>query len=217
MKRRSGELSSSSEASSRLPVDARALRCARISRQRSKHLNALKNMPFFDSLEPEAAVGDLRQQSIGGSARKPVRPMPQFNRLGRSGFPGKLAGASLKHVTEGAARVRREVFPRQTCRGLIEAPPGESISRVTGSGFPGKLAGASLKRAVRLTVEHDVTEFPRQTCRGLIEASLAARPRCGRRPGFPGKLAGASLKRSDDPHGVPDRPLVSPANLPGPH
>ena len=121
MKRRSGELSSSSEASLRLPVDARALRCAQISGQRSKRLNALKNMPLFDNLEPEAAVGDLWQEPIGGSARKPVRPMPQFNRLGRLSFPGKLAGASLKLYGRRLPITFFASFPRQTCRGLIEA------------------------------------------------------------------------------------------------
>ena len=85
------------------------------------------------------------------------------------------------------------LFPRQTCRGLIEAGPARREVGSRATCFPGKLAGASLKRgrSARWTRKNEQR--------------------------FPGKLAGASLKPSVIPGkwGITDE--VSPANLPGPH
>ena len=157
-------------------------------------------------------------------------------------FPGKLAGASLKLMTPEREHRIIACFPRQTCRGLIEAGSGGRTARGCTGSFPGKLAGASLKRLDERGLEEFFGVFPRQTCRGLIEAP--GRGHLGRKPppSFPGKLAGASLKQSAlrrRRHGTPpDFPrqtcrglieaysnpgssaistILSPANLPGPH
>ena len=107
------------------------------------------------------------------------------------GFPGKLAGASLKPAFPRHCPSLLDGFPRQTCRGLIEARASRDASSIQTS-FPGKLAGASLKL-------------------GVLPAEVEDRAR------FPGKLAGASLKHQDLPPRGHQALRVSPANLPGPH
>ena len=85
------------------------------------------------------------------------------------------------------------VFPRQQCRGLIEAPLPESMPMVL------------------------QVKFPRQQCRGLIEAQrtddLIQRP--GR--GFRGSNAAASLKLPGHPVACRHAVAVSAAAMPRPH
>ena len=109
------------------------------------------------------------------------------------GFPGEIAGASLKQL-----RVRRQ---RAEAAG----------------GFPGEIAGASLKR-VDLDGETIAQQvIPRRNRRGLIEASIRRREGITRAIRFPGEIAGASLKRDLRVEGHHERGLDSPAKSPGPH
>ena len=85
-------------------------------------------------------------------------------------FPGKFAGASLKHDGAVSARWHLAVIPRQICRGLIEAGP----------------------RGARETPYR--SPIPRQICRGLIEAKISRGMMYSSSITFPGKFAGASLK-----------------------
>ena len=115
-------------------------------------------------------------------------------RAAHHGFPGEIAGASLKpgRKSDTIAASERGI-PRRNRRGLIEA---HSRTRSTISGysrFPGEIAGASLKPEVALR---------------LVDAG-------GGR--FPGEIAGASLKRPVAELHVPPDDLDSPAKSPGPH
>ena len=132
------------------------------------------------------------------------------------------------------------IFPRQTCRGLIEAGLSAARPARRPAPFPGKLAGASLKLRWWLRLAEIEAPFPGKLAGaslklwsqipwwfsgpafpGKLAGASLKRP-CGRargrraRSSFPGKLAGASLK----PELADLRELVgelSPANLPGPH
>ncbi len=60
-------------------------------------------------------------------------------------FPGSNAGASLKRIEQvGTAQVGTD-FPRQQCRGLIEATEKPHLPLKQNGTFPGSNAGASLK------------------------------------------------------------------------
>ena len=65
---------------------------------------------------------------------------------GGGGFPGEIAGASLKH------------------------DPVEVLAREGDGGFPGEIAGASLKPFGSGPAERANAELPRRNRRGLIEA-----------------------------------------------
>ena len=60
-------------------------------------------------------------------------------------FPGRHAGASLKRAPGTHCRRPRRGFPRQTRRGLIEAPRLAGGLPDLRAAFPGRHAGASLK------------------------------------------------------------------------
>ena len=116
---------------------------------------------------------------------------------GSRAFPGKFAGASLKHfycpnASLGSRSIPRQIcrgliealdspidddprwiIPRQICRGLIEAPRAKSNQPPHPPAFPGKFAGASLKRLHRGYRAAHPSAIPRQICRGLIEADKA--------------------------------------------
>ena len=82
-------------------------------------------------------------------------------------------------------------FPRQICRGLIEAAE-RGAHRAGVSAFPRQICRGLIEAEFRDPFRQ---RFPRQICRGLIEASI------------PATLPHPLLK-----------PLgISPADLPGPH
>ena len=131
-------------------------------------------------------------------------------------------------------------FPRQTCRGLIEAGRPGPARKPEARAFPGKLAGASLKRqrvrrgaspppafpgklagASLKLVGHVLSSglggaFPGKLAGASLKPRHPRGPRAARRP-FPGKLAGASLKQWLSDHWPAGGEWLSPANLPGPH
>ena len=108
-------------------------------------------------------------------------------------FPGKLAGASLKRVDALVVSVHLPIFPRQTCRGLIEALQRHDAAGGVDKAFPGKLAGASLKLGSTLTSSPSSIAFPGKLAGASLKHRAAHGPQLCVDP-FPGKLAGASLK-----------------------
>ena len=212
MKHRSGGPSSSSEAPPSLPAAVRALRCTRIAGQRSKRHNPLRDSRSLTTRKPKPAAAHRRSKPLGGSGRKPERPMPEFSRLGRRDFPGRFAGASLKLICVVGFASVASPFPRQIRRGLIEASshssdPGSAVvvRRLSSSErFPRQI------RRGLIEAKDAIHRFPRQIRRGLIEA-----PPFGR--DFPGRFAGASLKRPPAALSSVFLGDISPADSPGPH
>ena len=76
---------------------------------------------------------------LAGASLKPTAL--DANSLASTGFPGKLAGASLKQRRCRREPVGGRLFPRQTCRGLIEAvagrPPMSDVGNVSPANLPG--------------------------------------------------------------------------------
>ena len=87
------------------------------------------------------------------------------------GFPGEIAGASLKRAAYLARGKVPETIPRRNRRGLIEARPGERSGRGRLAEFPGEIAGASLKRLADHGPHPPARRIPRRNRRGLIEAA----------------------------------------------
>ncbi len=86
-------------------------------------------------------------------------------------------------------------FPRQQCRGLIEAAARKKTECRISRTFPGSNAGASLKLGEAPKNTKTLLDFPRQQCRGLIEARNCRRSDFFTVDTFPGSNAGASLKQ----------------------
>lgn len=115
MRRPSGELSSSNrqtKAVFRLPGGVRGLRFTRIAGQRSKCSNMLIRSRSLTIRKPEPAADRRQVKRDFTSARKPARPVPEFNRLERRAIPGEFAGASLKHRREAARSLLGPDHPR---------------------------------------------------------------------------------------------------------
>ena len=192
MKRRNGELSSSSEAHSRLPAAARALKCTRFAGQRSKRRNALRNVRSLTTRKPEPAAAPSHIRRLGGSARKSARPMPKFNRLERRKFPGEFAGASLKPIFSNFSIMFCSAIPRRIRRGLIEAGSHSWCRSVRRLPIPRRIRRGLIEAEVLVELRAPLDGIPRRIRRGLIEA-------------------GPRMHVLDDFH------ENSPANSPGPH
>ena len=92
------------------------------------------------------------------------------------GFPGEIAGASLKHAVRGAGRRRRDGFPGEIAGASLKRADRRVGDARRPRRFPGEIAGASLKRP-RGPVDHvHQGGIPRRNRRGLIEARYAEQP-----------------------------------------
>ena len=137
-----------------------------------------------------------------------------------SGFPGGIAGASLKPSHHRTERIPRRRFPRRNRRGLIEAAKFVgAFNPLNSLGFPrrnrrGLIEAARIphrRRKVR-------RRFPRRNRRGLIEASTPGRTSPSRSTWFPRRnRRGLIEAEASETFGPCSHVGVSPAESPGPH
>ena len=133
-----------------------------------------------------------------------------------AGFPGEIAGASLKHellvdLVEGF-----HGFPGEIAGASLKQATGHAILRGRAR-FPGEIAGASLKPSFAVRPLSSLKGIPRRNRRGLIEALKLTISLVDPYTGFPGEIAGASLKLFLFCPPIADTLKDSPAKSPGPH
>ena len=101
--------------------------------------------------------------------------------LAALGFPGEIAGASLKRGRPtGIGTARRRRFPGEIAGASLKRDLPVVDERPE-AGFPGEIAGASLKLHQPALDQRTERSIPRRNRRGLIEADRWGTS-CGRAP-----------------------------------
>ena len=95
-------------------------------------------------------------------------------------FPGRIAGASLKHRGGGGLPHRaRQPFPGRIAGASLKRGHLSAGRHRPARAFPGRIAGASLKLRLGARPGRTRQAFPRQNRRGLIEAPPRSRRSAG--------------------------------------
>ena len=87
-----------------------------------------------------------------------------------SGFPGEIAGASLKPAGLSSVGDIPAGFPGEIAGASLKRARLARVERRPRHGFPGEIAGASLKQSTRFAPSPPCRAIPRRNRRGLIEA-----------------------------------------------